>query len=75
MSNSVLERIHKVRVNLVRTCNITQSYVEKDDLWLGILAAAEFVIFSTTNRIKGYSLGKLIFGRDMIIAIKHTVDW
>ena len=37
--------------------------------------AAEFVIFSTTNRGKGYSLGQLIFGRDMTLPIKHRVDW
>ena len=40
-----------------------------------ILAAAAFEICSTTNRQKGYSLGQLIFVRDMIIPIKHRVDW
>ena len=42
---------------------------------MGILAAAEFSIRSTTNRKKCYSPGQLIFGRDMIILIKHGVDW
>ena len=61
--------------NLVRTCTITQSYVEKYYPWLGILASVEFVICSTINRIKGYSPVQLIFGRDMILRIKYTVDW
>ena len=42
---------------------------------VGQLKAAEFAIHSTTNRLKGYSLGQLVFGCDMIIPIKHTVDW
>ena len=45
MSNAVLERIHQVLGNLVRTFNIsTQTYVDEDYLWTGILAAAEFEI-------------------------------
>ena len=75
MSNSVLEWIHQVLVNLVRTCNITQSHVEKDDPWSGILSSTEFEIRSKTNRIKVYSPGQLIFFRDMIIPIKQMVGW
>ena len=30
-SNAILERINQVLVNLVRTFNITQTYVDKDD--------------------------------------------
>ena len=74
-SNAILERIHQVIGNLVRTCNITQTYVDKDDPWSGILAAAEFAIFSTTNRFKGYSPGQLLFGLNMILPIKYKVDW
>ena len=35
--NEILERIHQVPVNLVRTCNITQTYVDEGDPWSGIL--------------------------------------
>ena len=76
MYNSVLERIHQVLVNLVRNFNIsTQTYVGENDPWAGILAAAAFAIHSTTNMQKGYSPGQLIFGLDMILPIKHRVDW
>ena len=37
--------------------------------------ASEFAIFSTTNRLKGYSLVQLVFCSDMIILIKHRVYW
>ena len=40
-----------------------------------ILVAAAFVIISTTNRLKVYSPGKLLFGLDTILPIKHKVDW
>ena len=75
MSNAILEYIHKVIIKLVRTCNITQTYVDKDEPWSGILAASEFPVRSTTNRMKDYSPGKLVFVRDMILPIKHMVDW
>ena len=32
VSNAILEQIHQVIGNLVRTCNITQTYVNKDDI-------------------------------------------
>ena len=43
MPNAVLERINHVLGNLVRTFNIsTQTYVDKNDPWTGILSATEF---------------------------------
>ena len=76
MSNAVLEMIQQVLGNLVRTFNIsTNTYVDRHDPQTGILAAAEFVLFSTTNRQKGYSPGQLIFCRYMVISIKNRVDW
>ena len=75
MSNVILERIHQVLGNLVRTCNITQTYVDEYEPWSGILAAASFAILSTTNSLKGYSPVQLVFFRDVILPIKHTVGW
>ena len=55
MSNAILERIYQVIGNLVRTFNIYQTYNDEDYPWTGILAAAAFEIFSTTNWQKVYS--------------------
>ena len=74
MSNEILERIHQVLGNLVQTYNITQTYVHKDDPWSGILVAAVFSILFTTNSLKGYSPGQLLFGRYKIFLIKHKLD-
>ena len=73
--NTVLERIHQVLGNIVRNFNTYQTYIDKYNPWLEILDAAEFVIFSITNRKKVYSTGQLIFGRYLILLIRHTVDW
>ena len=75
MSNEVLEYILQVLGNLVWTYNIYQTYVNEDKPCSGILAAAAFVIQSTTNRLKGYSPGQLEFGRDMTLSIEHKVVW
>ena len=70
-----MEWIHHIVVNLVWTYNIKETYVNEDDPWSGILAAAVFEICSMENMIKDYSPGQLVFGHDMIIPIKYTVDW
>ena len=75
MSNVILERIHQVLGNLVHTCNIKLTHVDEYDPRLGVWAAVAFEIRTKTNILKGYSTGKLLFGRDIIILIKNMVDW
>ena len=76
MLNAVLKRIHWVIEKIVLTFNIsTQTYVDKYDPWTGICSVTAFAIISTTNRKFFYSPGQLIFGREMILPIKHRVDW
>ena len=73
--NLILERIHAVIGTLVRAYNIKDAYINKYDPCSVILAAAAFVIFSTKNRLTGYSLGQLLFGHDIILPIKHMAGW
>ena len=75
MSNAVLEHIYQVIGNLVRTFNISQTHVETNEPWMGILAAEACVMIWTINRIKGYIPGQLLFGRYMILLIKNEMDW
>ena len=44
MYNAILEWINLVLGNIVRNCNIKQTYVDKYDPWLRILDAAAFEI-------------------------------
>ena len=74
-SNVILGWIYTFPVNLEQTYNIIETYTNQDDPWSGILVAAAFVIFATTNRLKNYSTNRLVFGRAVIIPIRLTVDW
>ena len=74
MSNMILEEIHQVVKNVVHISNINQLYVEEDEPWFGIVAAEVFEIRTTSNGIKGYSLGQLVFVCDSILTIKNKVD-
>ena len=49
----------------MRTFNIKETNIDNNDPCLGILAVEAFIICSTYNGIKGYSLGQLVFVRDM----------
>ena len=61
--------------NLVRTYNIKDIYIDKYDPWSVILVATAFSILSTKNRLKGCSPGQLVFDCDIILLVKHTLDW
>ena len=74
-SNSILKIIQSVLGNIVWKYNIKYTYVDDNYPWIGILVAAAFTTFSTVNRLKGYTLVWLIFGRDTIILIQHITDW
>ena len=39
------------------------------------LSSGIFHNYLNINRLKGYILGELLFGCDMILLIKHIVDW
>ena len=43
----IVEIINQLLGNLVRTYNLQETYVDDDDPWIGILAAAAFVVRST----------------------------
>ena len=75
MSNAVLERTHQIIGNIVRTVNISLTFIDENDPRTGILSETKFATSSTTNRHKCYSPGQLVFDRDMIIPLKHKVDW
>ena len=74
-SDEILDINHSVLDNCVCTWNIKNTYVDGYEPWLGILAAEVFSIFSTANRLKCYTPGQMIFGRAMILPIRHKAYW
>ena len=57
--------------NLVRTYNLTKTYVDEDTLRSVIFTAAVFANFSTANRLKYYSPGQFRSVHNIIIPINE----
>ena len=74
-ANAILERIHQVIGNMVRTYNLQEIYLDEDNPWGGILSAVAFAVRSTYHTTLHATPGQLVFGRDMILNIKHIADW
>jgi len=74
-ANAIVERIHQVIANIIRTFELETNYLDEEDPWKGILCATAFAIRSTYHTTLQKTPGQLIFGRDMILNIKHKADW
>ena len=74
-ANSILERVHKVIGNMIRTFELEENYLDQDDPWLGILAATAFAVRSTFHTTLQATPGQLVFGRDLILNCEHIADW
>ena len=74
-ANAIVERVHQVIGNIIRTFELEDNYLDEEDPWKGILSATAFAIRSTLHTTLNQSPGQLVFGRDMIFNIKHTANW
>ena len=74
-ANAIVERVHQVIGNMVRSFELESSYLDEDDPWKGILSATAFAIRSTVHTTLKKTPGQLVFGRDMIFNMKHKADW
>jgi hypothetical protein len=72
-ANAIVERVHQVLGNILRTFELEDS--DSDDPWMGILSATAFAIRSTYHTTLKATPGQLVFGRDMILNIKHIANW
>ena len=74
-ANSVVERIHQVLANMVRTFELENKYLDKEDPWKAILSATAFAVRSTISTTTQSTPAQLVFGRDMMLNIKHMANW
>jgi transposase InsO family protein len=72
-ANAILERVHQVVGNMIRTFELEES--EEDDPFSGILSAVAWAIRSTYHTTLKATPGQLVFGRDMILNVTHIADW
>ena len=68
-ANAIVERIHQVIGNIIRTFELEENYLDKSNPWKGILSATAFAVRSTYHTTLMKSPGQLVFGRDMIFNI------
>ncbi len=74
-ANAVIERVHQTISTMIRTFEVDKNYFEDDDPWAGILSATAFAIRSTYHTTLQATPGRLIFGREMILDMKHQANW
>lgn len=74
-ANAIVERVHQVIGNIIRTFELENNYIDEDDPWKGILSATAFAIRSTYHTTLQSTPGQLVFGRDMILNMKHEANW
>jgi hypothetical protein len=70
-----VERVHQVIKNIIRTFELINNYLDDNDPWKGILSATAFAVRSTFHTTLQTTPGQLVFGRDMILIVKHEANW
>ena len=71
-ANAIVECAHQMLRNLIRSFELQENpYLDSDDPWLGILAAALFAMCSMYHTTLCVTPGQLIFGRNMILNMQY----
>ena len=74
--HAIVKHVHQMLRNLIRSVELQyNSYLDSDDSWSGILAAASFAMHSMYHTTLHSTPGQLIFGRDMILNMQYLADW
>jgi hypothetical protein len=74
-ANAIVERVHQVIGNIIRTFELENNYLDDNDPWKGILSATAFAVQSTFHTTLQNMPGQLVFGRNMILNVKHEANW
>ena len=74
-SNGVIERIHQVVGNSLRTFQLESQNLADEDPWTPYLASVAWAIRSTYHTVLNATPGQLVFGRDMVLPIQFQADW
>lgn len=74
-ANGIIERVHQVLNNCLRTFELQKQNLNKQDPWTQFLAATAFAIRSTYHTTLQATPAQLIYGRDMILPVQFKADW
>ena len=71
----MIEPLLEMLRNLIWSFKLQDNpYIDMDDPWSGILAAAAFAMCSTYHTTLHAMPGQLVFGRDMILNMQYLAD-
>ena len=76
-ANSMVERIHQVIHQLIRTLNIKgKTDLDKLDFgWAGVMSATREAVRSTVHTTQRATPTQLVFGHDAILNVAFEADW
>ena len=74
-SNGIIERVHLVLADALRTAELDGTELDEDDPFGSYLASAAYAIRSTYHTTLKGTPAQLVYGRDMIFPLQHQVDW
>ena len=74
-SNAIIERVHQVLGNALRTFELENRELEENDPFEPFLTATTYAIRSTFHTTLQAMPGQLVIGRDMILPTKFKADW
>ena len=74
-ANAVLERMHGVMGNMMRTRQLDGQEMLTEDNIDDFIINAAWAVCSMYHTVLGSSPGAAIFGRDMLFDIPYLVDW
>ena len=74
-ANSILERVHQVVMNMIRTSELDMQDICKPQMIGEILSNVGWDIRSTCHTMLGSSSDSAVFERDMLFDIPHLEDW
>ena len=74
-ANSILEQVHSVLHNMVRTFGLRDAQDLGDYGWKGILAAVRQAMRSTVHTTTRATPSQLVFNRDAILNTSFEADW
>ena len=74
-SNAIVERVHQVVGDMLRTHDLNEYDFDEIDPWGPILQDVAYAIRATHHTTTKASPCQLVFGRDMLFNIPYTPNW
>ena len=74
-ANAIIERIHQVIGNMIRTFEIQKMDLDEKAPWKGILVDIMFDLRATFHTTLEATPMQLLFGRDAMLNVQFQADW